>query len=97
MHLDIDSKQPTSHVDERAASIPTHAGQGMPIESSRRTPSRLLDEREAAALLNVSVGLLRKWRRLGTGVPPVKLGRLIRYQPASIQAYIDACSAERDK
>jgi predicted DNA-binding transcriptional regulator AlpA len=40
----------------------------------------VLNERETAIYLHVSVGLLRKWRRQGRGPKFVKLeGKLVRY------------------
>ena len=49
----------------------------------------LLDEKEAAAALNVSVGLIRKMRSHHQGPPAIKVGaRLVRYPFDALQAYI---------
>jgi hypothetical protein len=53
-----------------------------------RPTKSLLNEREAAQLLNCSVALLRKQRYLGIGCRYVKLDRLVRYRPEDIEAYI---------
>jgi hypothetical protein len=41
---------------------------------------RCLSERSVAALLEVSVAALRKWRRTGGGPPYLRIGKLIRYR-----------------
>jgi predicted DNA-binding transcriptional regulator AlpA len=51
---------------------------------------RLLDERQAADLLGVSVALMRKLRRLGTGPVVTRIGRLVRYAEADLLAFIAA-------
>lgn len=51
---------------------------------------RLLDTGEAAKLLHVSSKTLAYWRSTGEGPPFVRLGvRTIRYQRASLLAYVD--------
>lgn len=50
---------------------------------------RLLDEREAAAILNVSVGTLQVWR--STRRYPLaytKIGRAVRYRRSAVLAFI---------
>jgi excisionase family DNA binding protein len=49
----------------------------------------LLNEKEAAEYLNVSVGLLRRWRLFRQGPNYVKLGRLVRYERSALEAYIN--------
>lgn len=54
----------------------------------------LLTEREVAERLQVRPGLLREWRYLTNhdgrqhGPKFVKLGRLVRYRPTDIAAYL---------
>ena len=48
----------------------------------------LLNEREAAKVMKVSVQLLRKWRASGTGPRYIKLGKCIRYSMADLEHYI---------
>ena len=52
--------------------------------------TRMLKEDEAAEVLGCSVALLRKWRLVEAGPAYCKLGRLVRYADADIQAFIDA-------
>ena len=51
----------------------------------------LLDERELAARLGLSLSTLRNWRVARRGPPFVKLGlRAIRYRPGDVEAFIAA-------
>jgi predicted DNA-binding transcriptional regulator AlpA len=49
---------------------------------------KLLNETEAASLLNLAVATLRRWRWAGYGPRFVKIGRAVRYDPAELRAYI---------
>ena len=53
-------------------------------------PVRLLDERQAADLLGVSVALMRKMRRHGNGPVVTHIGRLVRYCEADVVAFVNA-------
>ncbi len=52
----------------------------------------LLNEREVAALLGVSVRTVQEWRQSGQGPPFLKLSSrkrgAVRYDPADVQAYM---------
>jgi hypothetical protein len=48
----------------------------------------LLNEKEAAASLNVSVAATRKWRVQGRGPAYLKLGKLVRYRPEDINEWL---------
>jgi excisionase family DNA binding protein len=50
----------------------------------------MLNERDAAKLLNCSVGLMRKWRLHGGGPAYHRLGRLVRYTETDLLAYIES-------
>jgi predicted DNA-binding transcriptional regulator AlpA len=52
----------------------------------------VLTERQVAAYLNMSVGVLHKWRRLDKGPTFVKIGRVIRYKWKDVEAWLDSCS-----
>jgi len=49
----------------------------------------LLDEKQAAARLAVSVRTLQTWRVRGTGPAFVKMGAAVRYAENDLIAYID--------
>ena len=50
----------------------------------------LLNEREAAKVLRISVQLLRKWRANGAGPQLIKLGKCVRYSSDDIEQYISS-------
>jgi predicted DNA-binding transcriptional regulator AlpA len=60
-----------------------------PMHLVRESPARtLLREKEVAGQLQVSVGVLHKWRRLGTGPNFVKIGRVVRYRQSAVDDWI---------
>lgn len=50
----------------------------------------LMDEKEAAALIGCSIGLMRKWRLHNQGPAYSRIGRLVRYQERDLIAFIEA-------
>lgn len=51
----------------------------------------LLDDKAAAAMLDVSPGTLSVWRSTGRyALPFLKIGRKVRYRRADLQAWMDA-------
>ena len=48
----------------------------------------LLDEARLATKLNVSRSTLQSWRYRGCGPRFIKVGRLIRYRAADVDAYL---------
>jgi hypothetical protein len=59
----------------------------------------LLDVEAVARILHCSVSILNKWRLLGKGPRFVRVGTLVRYRPADIQAFIAAgmCSSTSEE
>ena len=56
------------------------------VQSSRE----LLDERAAAAVLDVAVGTLSVWRSTGRyALPFVKVGRKVRYRRTDLTAWLE--------
>lgn len=51
-------------------------------------PGERLSNREAAAYLGLKAATLNKWRCHGDGPPFIKVGRLIRYRRADLDAYL---------
>lgn len=49
----------------------------------------LLNEKEAAAILGISVYTLQKWRYLGKNLEYLKIGRLIKYDSKSLADFIE--------
>jgi len=50
----------------------------------------LLNERQVAAILGVSLSCLRKWRWQRTGPPVVKISTLCRYPQDELMAWIES-------
>lgn len=52
--------------------------------------SELLDDIQAAAVLNVTTGTLSIWRSTGRyNLPFVKIGRKVRYRARDLRAFLD--------
>jgi hypothetical protein len=56
--------------------------------SGLRRSNGLLNERQAAELLNVRVATLRRWRWAGKGPAFLKIGGAVRYDPAELDRYV---------
>jgi excisionase family DNA binding protein len=54
----------------------------------------LLTTPQVAALLNVSVSAVNKWRLYGRGPQYMKVGRVVRYRRADIAAYLESCTRD---
>jgi hypothetical protein len=64
----------------------TVAGERVSVEDARH---KLLTDKEAAAVLRVSVSLLRKWRLCRDGGPPFyRVGRVVRYSLRAIEIFL---------
>ena len=50
----------------------------------------LINETEASRVLGLSVKTLRRWRWAGRGLRFVKIGSAVRYDPADLDAFIEA-------
>ena len=57
---------------------------------TQNTEVRLINEHEAADYLAVRVATLRRWRWAGRGPCFVKIGSAVRYDPADLDALIEA-------
>lgn len=54
-------------------------------------PKSLMDERQLAELLGIKPDTIRKWRVFKKGPRAIKIGHLVRYQTADVEAWIAAC------
>lgn len=50
--------------------------------------NKLMDEKQVAALMEVSVKALQGWRYRGCGPRYLKFGRLVRYRMADLEAFV---------
>ncbi len=51
----------------------------------------LLKPEEVANLTGLSQETLAQWRSQKRGIPYLKVGRAVRYDPADVQAYLEGC------
>jgi hypothetical protein len=58
------------------------------INVTTNLPEPLVTEGEAARILRVSLGSLRRWRRQGSGPVYRKLGRTVRYRPNDLSDFV---------
>ncbi len=62
---------------------------------SAAAQDRVLTREEAAERCRVSTWTLMRWRRLGIGPKPMRVGpRFIRYSAAEVDRWLDACEQE---
>jgi excisionase family DNA binding protein len=53
--------------------------------------SNLLTAGEVAAITRLSLETLAQWRSQRRGIPYLKIGRAVRYDPTDIQEYLKGC------
>ena len=51
----------------------------------------LLTTEEVATLTGLSTETLSQWRSQKRGIPYLKIGRTVRYDPADVQSYLEGC------
>lgn len=67
------------------------SNQTAPVEIIRPQNPDLVDEIEAAAILDVAPGTLSVWRSTGRyGIPFVKVGRNVRYSRSALAAWLES-------
>lgn len=55
----------------------------------------LLSDRDVAKITGRARSTLQKDRVAGTGIPHVRIGRLVRYRQSDVAAYLDALPTRR--
>ncbi len=62
---------------------------------------KYLTAEEVANMTGLSVETLAQWRSQRRAIPYLKIGRVVRYDPADVQAYLEGCrvsvSAPRER
>jgi excisionase family DNA binding protein len=65
------------------------------LRASIESSAELLDDKAAAALLDVSPGTLSVWRSTGRyKLPFLKIGRKVRYRRSALEAWMQARTRE---
>ena len=87
---------PTTHIASNPPTLQLVTDSTQPRRGAMETnaletkPSDLLDEARLATKLGVSRKTLQSWRYAGQGPRFIKIGRLVRYRVADIDAYLRA-------
>jgi predicted DNA-binding transcriptional regulator AlpA len=85
----VSSRRTTGALDQRPA-----ASQHRPQEHASSatlalaTSSPLIDEKQLCAELGISSVTATKWRAKAAGPPFIKVGRLVRYRRADVDAWL---------
>ncbi len=51
----------------------------------------LLTAEEVAEITGLSIDTLAQWRSQKRGIPYLKIGRAVRYDPSDVQQYLEGC------
>lgn len=51
----------------------------------------LLTPEKVAEITGLSIDTLAQWRSQRRGLPYLKIGRAVRYDPADVQSYLEGC------
>jgi excisionase family DNA binding protein len=54
-------------------------------------PSAFLSAESVAELTGLSLETLAQWRSQRRGIPYLKIGRAVRYDPSDVQNYLEGC------
>jgi excisionase family DNA binding protein len=57
----------------------------------KNEPRELLTAEQVAAHTGLSTETLAQWRSQRRGIPYLKVGRCVRYDPADVQHYLAGC------
>lgn len=61
------------------------------ISNPRPDLPELLTAEQVASITGLSVETLAQWRSQKRGIPYLKIGRAVRYDPADVNAYLRGC------
>lgn len=56
--------------------------------------NRLLTPEEVSAFIGVPVATLAQWRYRKTGIPYLRIGRLVRYSQADVESFLQRSKVE---
>jgi predicted DNA-binding transcriptional regulator AlpA len=59
--------------------------------NDKGTLNRLLNEKEVAAILGISVATIRRRRLFGQPPKATKIGGAVRYKPADVEEFLSQC------
>ncbi len=88
-------KLPTAQVEDQRERAPHVSIVPPPPTVDISEPKDLVGEVELASRLGVSRSTLQSWRYSRRGPRFVKIGRLVRYRVADVEAFLVACTQDR--
>jgi predicted DNA-binding transcriptional regulator AlpA len=92
----VSKEHPPEASGERSAAQPPRAPGDVRVRSaSIAIDSPLIDEKQLCADLGISSVTATKWRAKAAGPPFIKVGRLIRYRRADVEAWLAARTVGR--
>jgi predicted DNA-binding transcriptional regulator AlpA len=62
-----------------------------PAPPSLTKPTEMLNERQVAEYLNMSVASVRRWRLFRKGPKFVKIGSAVRYKHGDVETWLNSC------
>jgi predicted DNA-binding transcriptional regulator AlpA len=83
----VSSRRTTGAPDQRLATS-QHRPQEHASSATLATSSHLIDEKQLCAELGISPVTATKWRAKAAGPPFIKVGRLMRYRRADVEAWL---------
>jgi predicted DNA-binding transcriptional regulator AlpA len=60
------------------------------MEPNLKAPKTLLNERDIARIIGMSVASVRRWRLRDEGPPYLKLSSAVRYRPEDLKLWLDS-------
>jgi predicted DNA-binding transcriptional regulator AlpA len=66
-----------------------------PASSKNQPEAEVLNEKQVAAYLAVTVSSLRRWRLFRKGPRFLKVGSLVRYKRVDVEEWFNACAVSR--
>jgi excisionase family DNA binding protein len=79
-----------AHDEANKEGIESTRSQTAVSSTQQQFSDALLTEKQAAAYLNIGVKTLQNWRWRGEGPRFVRVGRLMRYRPEDLRAFVAA-------
>ena len=92
----VSNEHPSEAADKRPATEPARPPGDVRVRTaSIAMDSPLIDEKQLCADLGISSVTATKWRAKAAGPPFIKVGRLVRYRRADVEAWLAARTVGR--
>lgn len=91
----VSTEHPPEAGERSAAQPPRAPGDVRAHSAGKAMESPLIDEKQLCADLGISSVTATKWRAKAAGPPYIKVGRLVRYRRADVEAWLAAHTVGR--